>query len=130
MSIRLLTSALLLSLIATIAAVAQEPYDVVISGGRVMDPETGRDEIANIGIIGNLVPHEIATRYRRRANALVRHTNSGTGPALDRRRGQHDRRNYDESYTCECQSFTARIRRCELRVLTRCIGDCQSNYPF
>jgi len=55
MSIRLLISVLLLSLIATIAAVAQEPYDVVISGGRVMDPETGRDEIANIGIIGNQI---------------------------------------------------------------------------
>jgi N-acyl-D-aspartate/D-glutamate deacylase len=55
MSIRLLTFVLLLSCIAPIAVVAQEPYDVVISGGRVMDPETGRDEIANIGIIGNQI---------------------------------------------------------------------------
>jgi N-acyl-D-aspartate/D-glutamate deacylase len=30
---------------------AQELYDVVITGGRVMDPETGRDEIANVGIL-------------------------------------------------------------------------------
>jgi len=29
---------------------AQEIFDVVIVGGRVMDPETGRDEIANVGI--------------------------------------------------------------------------------
>jgi dihydroorotase len=31
-------------------AIAQERYDVVILGGRVMDPETGRDEVANVGI--------------------------------------------------------------------------------
>jgi hypothetical protein len=29
---------------------AQVVYDLVITGGRVMDPETGRDEIANVGI--------------------------------------------------------------------------------
>jgi len=51
MSIRLLISVLLLSLILPSPAVAQEVYDVVILGGRVMDPETGRDEIANVGIL-------------------------------------------------------------------------------
>lgn len=34
---------------------AQVVYDVVISGGRVVDPETGRDEIANVGIIGDRI---------------------------------------------------------------------------
>ncbi|MGD2067730.1 MAG: amidohydrolase family protein [Gemmatimonadota bacterium] len=50
--------ALGLSLSSTFACrtvAAQEVYDVVISGGRVMDPETGRDEIANVGIQGDLI---------------------------------------------------------------------------
>lgn len=37
------------------ALTAQEPYDIVILGGRVMDPETGRDEIANVGIRGERI---------------------------------------------------------------------------
>ncbi len=43
MSIRLLISVFLLSLVLPAPAVGQELYDVVILGGRVMDPETGRD---------------------------------------------------------------------------------------
>ena len=34
---------------------AQEAYDVVIRGGRVMDPETGLDAIRNVGIRGQTV---------------------------------------------------------------------------
>jgi dihydroorotase len=34
---------------------AQETYDVVIRGGRVMDPETGLDAIRNVGIRGQTV---------------------------------------------------------------------------
>jgi len=34
---------------------AQAVYDLVISGGRVMDPETGRDEVANVGITGDRI---------------------------------------------------------------------------
>lgn len=30
-------------------------YDLVLIGGRVMDPETGRDEIANVGVRGNVI---------------------------------------------------------------------------
>ena len=49
----------LVSLFAVPAAqhglAAQELYDVVILGGRVMDPETGRDEIANVGIRGERI---------------------------------------------------------------------------
>lgn len=55
MSIRLLISMLFLSLMLPAPAVAQELYDVVILGGRVMDPETGRDEIANVGILGERI---------------------------------------------------------------------------
>lgn len=36
-------------------AATQLHYDVVILGGRVMDPETGRDEVANVGIIGDRI---------------------------------------------------------------------------
>lgn len=32
-----------------------EPYDVVIRNGRVMDPETGRDEVANVGVRGERI---------------------------------------------------------------------------
>ena len=49
MSVRILASMLLVSVMAA-PAIAQESYDVVILGGRVMDPETGRDEVANVGI--------------------------------------------------------------------------------
>ncbi len=55
MSIRLLIFVLLLSVILPAPAVAQEVYDVVILGGRVMDPETGRDQIANLGILGDRI---------------------------------------------------------------------------
>ncbi len=40
-----------LGLIATVAATAQaQSYDLVINGGRVMDPETMYDDIANVGV--------------------------------------------------------------------------------
>lgn len=55
MSIRLLISVFLLSLILPAPAVAQELYDTVILGGRVIDPETGRDEIANVGILADQI---------------------------------------------------------------------------
>jgi N-acyl-D-aspartate/D-glutamate deacylase len=40
-----------------VAGAADPPrrYDVVIRGGRVMDPETGRDATANVGIMGGTV---------------------------------------------------------------------------
>jgi N-acyl-D-aspartate/D-glutamate deacylase len=40
---------------APVAVPAQEVYDIVISGGRVIDPETGRDGIANVGIDGDRI---------------------------------------------------------------------------
>ncbi len=55
MSIRFLIPVFLLSLIWPAPAVTQELYDTVILGGRVMDPETGRDEIANVGILADQI---------------------------------------------------------------------------
>jgi predicted amidohydrolase len=34
---------------------AAQTYDVVLSGGRVMDPESGLDAIRNVGIIGDKI---------------------------------------------------------------------------
>lgn len=38
---------------ALLAAQEHQPYDIVIQGGRVMDPATGRDEVLNVGLIGS-----------------------------------------------------------------------------
>jgi imidazolonepropionase-like amidohydrolase len=45
----------LLVAVSAAPATAQETYDVVIRGGRVMDPETGLDAIRNVGIRGQTV---------------------------------------------------------------------------
>jgi N-acyl-D-aspartate/D-glutamate deacylase len=37
------------------AALAQQPYDLVVSGGRVMDPESKTDAVRNVGIRGGKV---------------------------------------------------------------------------
>ena len=55
MNVRILASALFVTLTVPGPSLAQELYDVVILGGRVMDPETGRDEIANVGIRGERI---------------------------------------------------------------------------
>jgi N-acyl-D-aspartate/D-glutamate deacylase len=51
MNSRLLIGMIFVSLLLPAATMSQERYDVVIIGGRVMDPETGRDEISNVGIV-------------------------------------------------------------------------------
>src|SRR5687767_3939945 len=50
-------SAVCIAVFATIVAVAQlqstqQAYDLVLAGGRVMDPATGLDEVRNVGIRG------------------------------------------------------------------------------
>ncbi|MDH3439427.1 MAG: amidohydrolase family protein [Gammaproteobacteria bacterium] len=55
MGFRLLSFMLLLCMVFPAPALTQEVYDVVILGGRVIDPETGRDEIANLGIIADRI---------------------------------------------------------------------------
>lgn len=47
--------AVLLSIAALNVSAAKHRYDIVISGGRVMDPETGYDAIANVGIRGDRI---------------------------------------------------------------------------
>ena len=39
-----------LILISSISVYAQTPYDIVLNGGRVIDPETGLDAVRNVGI--------------------------------------------------------------------------------
>jgi N-acyl-D-aspartate/D-glutamate deacylase len=46
---------LLLSMWLSCGAAAAESYDLVISGGRVMDPETGLDAVRNVGISGGRI---------------------------------------------------------------------------
>jgi len=52
----LLRATCLLSLAAAVPAMAQDAsYDVVIKGGRVIDPDSGRDEVADVGINGGTI---------------------------------------------------------------------------
>ncbi len=39
----------------SVRATAQESYDIVLQGGRVMDPETGLDAVRNVGIDGSVI---------------------------------------------------------------------------
>ncbi len=50
----LFVSALLATACASLSG-NDDPYDLVISGGRVMDPESGLDEIRNVGIRGGTI---------------------------------------------------------------------------
>ncbi len=54
----LLLTVCLLAVAATLAAAQQ--YDLVLEGGRVMDPETGLDAVRNVGIRDG----KIATYFR------------------------------------------------------------------
>ena len=42
-------------LLLSVGAVAQEQYDIVIRGGRVIDPETGLDAVRDVGIRGGTI---------------------------------------------------------------------------
>jgi dihydroorotase-like cyclic amidohydrolase len=57
-----LRAVLLLSALAGAPLAAQAPgYDIVIKGGRVIDPASGRDEIADVGINGGTIAAISAT---------------------------------------------------------------------
>ena len=45
----------LVVVLASVALSAQEPYDIVVRGGRVIDPESGLDDVRNVGIIAGRV---------------------------------------------------------------------------
>ena len=54
--LKLCTLAVLaVALAAPAPAAAQERYDIVLSGGRVIDPETGLDAVRNVGINGSVI---------------------------------------------------------------------------
>ncbi|MDH3735278.1 MAG: amidohydrolase family protein, partial [Gemmatimonadota bacterium] len=56
LSLRSLTLACASFLAATAGIQAQQPdYDLVLTGGRVIDPETGLDAIRNVGIVGGFI---------------------------------------------------------------------------
>ncbi|HTS03451.1 MAG TPA: hypothetical protein VMN04_13080, partial [Thermoanaerobaculia bacterium] len=46
---------LVLALLVLASPALAETYDVVLSGGRVMDPESGTDAIRNVGIAGGKI---------------------------------------------------------------------------
>ena len=48
-------NALLALLFLTLSSCASTTYDLVIRGGRVMDPQTGLDAVRNVGIQGNKI---------------------------------------------------------------------------
>jgi cytosine/adenosine deaminase-related metal-dependent hydrolase len=50
-----ITLSLSLALLAWSSVAADKSYDVVISSGRVIDPESGYDQIANVGIRGGKI---------------------------------------------------------------------------
>jgi len=47
--------ALILTMVLPVSAWAQETFDIVINGGRVIDPETGLDAIRNVGVLDNRI---------------------------------------------------------------------------
>jgi len=55
-------------------------YDVVIANGRVMDPESGRDEIANVGINGRGVA--IITAAKLKGRRIIDATNLVVAPGF------------------------------------------------
>lgn len=67
---RLLATMVFPSLLSAVSPTAQlraqEAYDVVILNGRVMDPESGRDEVANVGIRGERIVTISSDRLRGR----------------------------------------------------------------
>ncbi|MDG0979125.1 MAG: hydrolase, partial [Halieaceae bacterium] len=49
--------ALILTLLALVTPLPlqAQSFDIVIENGRVMDPETGLDEVLNVGIVGDTI---------------------------------------------------------------------------
>lgn len=66
---------LALSLLALSTTVVAEQYELVLEGGRVMDPETGLDAVRNIGIregkIARISSETLTGRRVLRANGLI-----------------------------------------------------------
>jgi hypothetical protein len=48
---------------AGLSNTSQETYDIVILNGRVIDPETQRDQISNVGIRGEKISDGVTTTF-------------------------------------------------------------------
>jgi len=72
--IYLIIASLILSVLAAPALFAQD-YDLVINGGRVIDPETLYDDVANVGIkdgrIATITKEKISGRETIKAKGMV-----------------------------------------------------------
>lgn len=79
------------ALAAFAAPALAETYDVVITGGRVMDPASGRDEIANVGIIGNRIAEISATPLKGKRKIDARGLVVAPGFVDLHAHGQHDK---------------------------------------
>ena len=75
------------------------------------------------------VTHEVAACHGRHSHTLVRDADGRARPALDPRRGRDDQRDGRKGQARNNQSLAARVRRRELHVLSRCIGNVQSIHP-
>ena len=86
------TALFLATALAALAAPAfAETYDVVISGGRVMDPASGRDEIANVGITGNRIAEISAAPLKGKRKIDARGLVVAPGFVDLHAHGQHDK---------------------------------------
>ena len=64
----------------TSAEPATQTYDIVIANGRVMDPESGRDEVANVGINGRGIA--IITAAKLKGRRTIDATNLVVAPGF------------------------------------------------
>jgi hypothetical protein len=65
--LRPLLAAIALCALAAVTAQTQQtggPYDLVLAGGRVMDPASGLDAIRHVGIRGSQIAAVSATPHR------------------------------------------------------------------
>ncbi|MBB4632056.1 hypothetical protein GGQ98_001673 [Sphingosinicella soli] len=68
-----------------------QTYDIVISGGRVMDPASGRDEVANVGISGNRIAEISTAALKGKRNIDARGLVVAPGFVDLHAHGQHDK---------------------------------------
>jgi dihydroorotase len=61
MTFPILVRSLCVCILAAASVQAQQPYDLVIAGGRVIDPESGLDAIRHVGIRGDRIVEISAT---------------------------------------------------------------------
>ncbi len=73
-ALRLVPAFLLAALIPLTAAAQERDLDLVITGGRVLDPETGLDAVRDVGVAGNeivAISREVLTNRLRQGGVLL-----------------------------------------------------------